>query len=61
MIQPAAKVAIIGFGTVGAGVARLLLGHGERIARRAGRPIELVQVVDPDLTRPRNVTLPPAS
>jgi homoserine dehydrogenase len=54
-----AKVAIIGFGTVGSGVARLLLGHPERVARQAGRPVELVQVVDPDLTRPRNVALPP--
>jgi homoserine dehydrogenase len=53
-----AKVAIIGFGTIGSGVARLLLEHGERIARHAGRRLELVQVVDPDLARPRNVTLP---
>jgi homoserine dehydrogenase len=54
-----AKVAIIGFGTIGAGVARLLLEHRERIARHAGRRVELVQVVDKDLTRPRNFNLPP--
>jgi homoserine dehydrogenase len=54
-----AKVAIIGFGTIGSGVARLLLEHGDRIARQAGRRVELVQVVDPDTTRGRNVTLPP--
>jgi homoserine dehydrogenase len=59
MTEQTAKVAIIGFGTVGSGVARLLLEHGERIARHAGRPVELVHVVDPDLTRPRNVALPP--
>lgn len=53
-----AKVAIIGFGTIGSGVARLLLEHGERIGRHAGRPVELVRVVDPDLNRPRNVRLP---
>ncbi|MGA2035595.1 MAG: homoserine dehydrogenase [Thermoguttaceae bacterium] len=53
------KVAIIGFGTIGSGVARLLLEQGQRIARRAGTPIELAQVVDPDTTRPRNVALPP--
>ena len=53
-----AKVAIVGFGTIGSGVARLLLEHGDRIARRAGKRLELVQVVDPDLTRPRNVALP---
>ncbi len=53
------KVAIIGFGTVGSGVARLLLEHGERIARHVGRRVELAHVVDVDLTRPRNITLPP--
>ena len=54
-----AKVAIVGFGTIGSGVARLLLEYGDRIARHAGQRLELVQVVDPDLTRTRNVTLPP--
>ena len=53
-----AKVAIVGFGTIGSGVARLLLENRERIARHVGRPIELAQVVDKDLTRKRNVTLP---
>jgi homoserine dehydrogenase len=53
------KVAIIGFGTIGSGVARLLLECGDRIARHAGQRLELVQVVDPDLGRPRNVALPP--
>lgn len=54
-----AKVAIIGFGTIGSGVARLLLEQGDRLARHAGRRIELVHVVDSDLKRPRNITLPP--
>jgi homoserine dehydrogenase len=53
------KVAIVGYGTVGSGVARLLFEHGDRIARRAGRRLELVHVVDSDLKRPRNFTLPP--
>ena len=53
------KVAIVGFGTVGSGVARLLLEQGDRLARHAGQRLELVQIVDPDLTRPRNVVLPP--
>lgn len=53
-----AKVAIVGFGTIGTGVARLLLEHGDRIARRAGKKLELVCVVDPDLKRPRNYPLP---
>ena len=54
----AAKVAIVGFGTIGSGVARLLLEKGQRIARHAGGPLELARVVDMDLTRPRDVALP---
>jgi homoserine dehydrogenase len=54
-----AKVAIVGYGTIGAGVARLLLGHGERITQRVGKKLELVRVVDPDLKRSRNFALPP--
>jgi homoserine dehydrogenase len=53
------KVAIIGYGTIGSGVARLLLEHGDRIARQAGKRLELVHIVDPDLKRPRNFALPP--
>jgi len=53
-----AKVAIVGFGTIGSGVARLLLERGQRIARHAGRPVELARVVDTDLGRARGVDLP---
>jgi homoserine dehydrogenase len=55
----AAKVAIVGFGTIGSGVAKLLLEQRERISRHVGRPVELARVVDSDTTRPRNVELPP--
>jgi len=58
-MKESAKVAIVGFGTIGSGTARLLLENGDRIARHAGKPIELVQVVDKDLGRSRNVSLPP--
>jgi homoserine dehydrogenase len=53
-----AKVAVVGFGTIGSGVVKLLRESGDRIARHAGRPVELVRVVDKDLSRPRNVSLP---
>jgi len=52
------KVAIVGFGTVGTGVARLLLDHGDRTARHAGRTLWLEAVVDVDVSRPRDVELP---
>ncbi|MSR25051.1 MAG: homoserine dehydrogenase [Nitrospiraceae bacterium] len=51
-------VGVIGFGTVGTGVAKILLGSGALIKRRTGVSIELVRVADFDLTRDRGVTLP---
>jgi homoserine dehydrogenase len=51
-------VALIGCGTVGSGVAQLLLEHPERLAARAGRPLELRRVVVRDLNKPRPVKIP---
>ncbi len=52
------KVAIIGLGTVGSGVAQLLLDHGDRTARHAGRVLWLEKAVVRDLTRDRDCDLP---
>ena len=52
------KVAIIGLGTVGTGVAHLLLDEGDRLARHAGRRLSLKKVVVQDLKKPRDVQLP---
>src|SRR5947209_14014791 len=52
-------VALIGCGTVGTGVARLLLEEPARLAARAGRPLALRRVVMRDASRPRGVALPP--
>ncbi len=52
------QVGLIGFGTVGSGVARLLLERRDQLACRAGRVIELSRIVDKDLDRPRNVQVP---
>jgi homoserine dehydrogenase len=54
-----AKIAIVGLGTIGSGVAKLLLEHKARVARHAGRPVELVYAVDSDTRRKRNFALPP--
>src|SRR5262249_41359644 len=51
-------IALIGCGTVGSGVARLLLEQPERLAARAGRPLVLRKVVVRDPDRPRTVPLP---
>ncbi|MGL4550654.1 MAG: homoserine dehydrogenase, partial [Gemmataceae bacterium] len=52
-------IGLIGCGTVGAGVARLLLEQPARLAARAGRPLELRRVVVRDPGKARDVTLPP--
>ncbi len=57
-MQEKTHVAIVGLGTVGTGVARLLLDHGDRTARHAGRVLWLSHVVVRDVSRPRNVDLP---
>jgi homoserine dehydrogenase len=52
------KVAIVGMGTVGTGVARLLLDHGDRTAKHAGRTLWLEQVVVRDILKKRNADIP---
>lgn len=52
------KVGIIGLGTVGSGVARLLLDHGDRTARHAGRVLWLEKAAVRDLAKPRDCKLP---
>lgn len=56
--RPITRVGIIGMGTVGVGVAKLLLDHGDRTARHAGRTIWLEKAVVRDLSKPRDVKLP---
>jgi homoserine dehydrogenase len=52
------KVGLIGFGTVGAGVAACLLENGEVVARRTGiRPV-LARIADVDVTTDRGVAVP---
>jgi len=52
------KVGVIGFGTVGSGVVRLLTEQRQLLARRLGTDLVLTRVADLDLERPRPVTLP---
>ena len=51
------RVALAGLGTVGAGVIRLIDANGELIARRAGRPIEIVAVSARDRSKDRGVDI----
>ncbi len=52
------KVGIIGFGTVGAGVAANLLTNGDVIAKRTGVKLTLAKIADLDITTDRGVTVP---
>jgi homoserine dehydrogenase len=52
------NVGIIGFGTVGAGTAEILLKNREIIRKRVGLDIVLKRVADLDLKSDRGITLP---
>jgi len=58
MADKQVKVGIVGFGTVGCGVAKLILEDGDRIAAKTGLRLELACVVDVDTNSPRAVRLP---
>lgn len=51
------RIGLLGCGTVGAAVVRLLDEHRDDVARRAGRPLEVVRVAVRDLTRDRGLGL----
>jgi homoserine dehydrogenase len=51
------RIGLAGLGTVGAGVLRILQTHGDRIAARAGRRIEVVAVSARDRSKDRGVAL----
>ncbi|WP_104163225.1 homoserine dehydrogenase [Cryobacterium sp. N22] len=52
------RVALLGGGSVGAQVARLLLEHRDELANRVGASLELVGILVRDLDAPRTVDLP---
>lgn len=52
------KVGLVGFGTVGSGVAKIILEDGDTIAAKTGVRLKLACVVDADTKRKRPVNLP---
>ncbi len=52
------KVALVGMGTVGTGVVRLLYDQGDRTARHAGCALWIESIVVGDRDKPRDVQLP---
>jgi len=57
MAEKKVKVGLVGFGTVGCGVAKLINEEADSIAARTGIRLELARVVDVDTTTERPVKL----
>jgi homoserine dehydrogenase len=57
-MKSSVSVGLIGFGTVGTGVAKILIENAALIRRRVGVPVNLVRVADLDTKRDRGVRLP---
>ena len=53
------RVGLIGFGTIGTGVIKLLQQNHDLLVERLGAQLELVRVVDLDITTDRGVTVAP--
>ena len=58
MADKSVRVGLVGFGTVGSGVAKLILEDADLIAAKTGLNLQLACVVDIDTKSPRPVTLP---
>jgi len=51
------KVGLLGYGTIGTGVIRVLQKNADLLLRRLGKSLELVKIVDLDITTDRGVTV----
>ena len=49
------NVGLIGFGTVGTGLVRILQEHGKLLEQRLGVPMVLKRIADQDVTRDRGM------
>jgi homoserine dehydrogenase len=58
MANKTVKVGLVGFGTVGTGVAKIILENAQEIEAKTGFRLELASVVDLDTKSPRDVKLP---
>jgi len=57
-MSKAVQVGLIGFGTVGTGVVKVLQENADLITKRVGVPVSLVRIADLDVTTLRGVSVP---
>ncbi|NQT00734.1 MAG: homoserine dehydrogenase [Planctomycetes bacterium] len=58
MAEKLVKIGLVGFGTIGSGIAKLILEDADLIAAKTGLRLQLACVVDIDTKSPRPVKLP---
>ena len=58
MFEKIVKIGLVGFGTVGCGVAKLISQEADSVAAKTGLRLQLACVVDTDTKSPRPVKLP---
>jgi len=51
------KVGILGLGTVGTGVAKVLINNQDTIAKKVGKPVELVKVLEKNINKQPSIEL----
>jgi len=52
------KIGLLGLGTVGTGVVKVLKNNQDNITRKVGKPVELLKVLVSDKKKQRSITLP---
>jgi homoserine dehydrogenase len=57
MSERGVGIGLVGFGTIGTGVVRVLSAHAAAIEERLGFPLRIVRIADVDLERDRGVPL----
>ena len=53
--MPKIRIGIIGFGTIGSGVVKILETNGDIIKKRLGTEIEVIKIADLDITTDRGM------
>ena len=56
-MMPRIKIGIIGFGTIGSGVVKILETNGDIIKKRIGTEIEVIKIADLDISTDRGLNV----